>query len=150
LQTEVAPVAGKLRTDEVKSIDAVRIKDLAAEIDIHVHPKTDDFKLRLYSDAGDFVSISCSKQSGSRELRVNTVTAPLPGSGGSPVRLHMFLDGSVLEVFANDTVALTARVYQIPAGPLRLKLEGGVTLAALNAWQMKPISQDRLTGSFCS
>jgi hypothetical protein len=62
----------------------------------------------------------------------------------------MFLDGSVLEVFANDTVALTARVYQIPAGPLRLKLEGGVTLAALNAWQMKPISQDRLTGSFCS
>jgi len=150
LMTQVAPVANKLRTDEVKSIDAVRIKDLAAEIDIEVHPKVDDFKLRLYSDTGDFVSISRSKQSGGRELRVNTVTAPLPGSGGSPVRLHTFLDGSVVEVFANDTVTLTARVYQVPSGPLCLKLEGDVTLGSMYAWRMKPISKDRLTGSLCS
>ena len=150
LQTEVAPVAGKLRADRVGNIDEVRIGDLAAEVDVHLHPKTDDFKLRLFSDAGDFVLISCSRQSGGRELRVNTVTAPLPGSGGSPVRLHMFLDGSVLEVFANETVALTARVYQIPAGPLRLKLEGDVKIESLNTWRMKPISMDRLTGSFCS
>ena len=150
LQTEVAPVAGKLRADHVGNIDTVPIKDLAAEIDVRLHPKTDDFKLRLFSDAGDFVLISCSRQSESRELRVNTVTAPLSGSGGSPVRLHMFLDGSVLEVFANETVALTARVYQIPAGPLRLKLEGDVKIESLNTWRMKPISMDRLTGSFCS
>ena len=31
----------------------------------------------------------------------------------------MFLDGSVLEVFANETTALTARIYQIPTGPLQ-------------------------------
>jgi hypothetical protein len=62
----------------------------------------------------------------------------------------MFLDGSVLEVFANETVSLTARVYQIPAGPLRLKLEGNAKLMSLHAWQMNPISKDRLTGSLCS
>jgi hypothetical protein len=62
----------------------------------------------------------------------------------------MFLDGSVLEVFANETVALTARVYQIPSGPLRLELEGDATIASLHAWLMKPISKDRLTGSLCS
>jgi sucrose-6-phosphate hydrolase SacC (GH32 family) len=110
----------------------------------------DDFTLRLQSDARDFATISCSKQSGGRELRVNTVTVPLPGKEGSSVRLHMFLDGSVLEVFANETVSLTARVYQIPAGPLRLKLEGNAKLMSLHAWQMNPISKDRLTGSLCS
>ncbi len=150
LQTEAAADVAALRADQSGNIDAVRIKDLAAEIDVHLHPKTDEFKLRLYSGAGDFVTISYSNQSGSRELRVNTVAAPLPGAPGSPVRLHMFLDGSVFEVFANETVALTARVYQIPSGPLRLKLEGEATIASLHAWQMKPISKDRLTGSLCS
>ena len=81
---------------------------------------------------------------------MNTVTAPLPGAAGSPVHLHLFLDGSVLEVFANGTTSLTARIYQIPSGPLRLKLEGDVELVSLDAWQMTPISKDRLTGSFCS
>jgi beta-fructofuranosidase len=150
LQMEVAPDVGKLRADQSGNIDAVRIRNLAAEIDVHLNPKDDEFKLRLYLEAGDFVTISCSHQSGSRELRVNTIAAPLPGPPGSPVRLHMFLDGSVLEVFANEIVALTARVYRNPSGPLRLKLEGDVTLASLHTWQMKPISKDRLTGSFCS
>jgi beta-fructofuranosidase len=147
LQTEVAPVVGKLRADHVGSIDAVRIKDLAAEIDLHMEGTA--FQLRLYSDAGDFVAISCSTKSGSRELLVNTVTAPLPGAVDSPVRLHMFLDGSVLEVFANETVALTARVYQVPSGPLRVKVEGNVKVRSFEAWQMNPISKDRLTGSLC-
>ena len=150
LQTEVAPEVGKLRADQSRNIDAVRIKDLTAEIDVNIHPKADEFKLRLYPEAGDFVTISYSRQSGSRELRVNTIATPVPGPPGSPVRLHMFLDGSVLEVFANETVALTARIYQIPSGPLRLKLDGDVTIASLHTWQMKPISKDRLTSSLCS
>jgi len=150
LQTEAAPFVGKLRADHAGSVDGVRIRNLAAEIDVRLHSTTDDFNLLLHSDAGDFVSIACSKQSGSRELRVNRVAAPLPAPTGSPVHLHVFLDGSVLEVFANETVALTARVYQIPSGPLRVKLEGNVKLTSLDAWQMNPISKDRLTGSFCS
>jgi sucrose-6-phosphate hydrolase SacC (GH32 family) len=149
LQTEVAPDVAKLRADQSRNIDAVRITDLASEVEVHLNPKADEFKLRLYSEAGDFVTISCSHQSGSRELRVNTIAAPLPVATGWPVRLHMFLDGSVLEVFANDTVALTARLYQIPSGPLRLKLDGDVKITSLHTWQMKPISKNRLTGSFC-
>ena len=117
---------------------------------MHLHPKAEEFKLRLYSEAGDFVTISYSRQSGGRELRVNTSAAPLPVAPGSPFRLHMFLDGSVLEVFANETVALTARVYQIPSGPLRLKFDGDVKISSLHTWQMKPISKDRLTGPLCS
>ena len=167
LSTTVAPVVEKLRvpggwncrsagishsgaTGALLSkcqqiLDAVRIKDLAAEIELQVRPKNNNFRLRLYSDAGDFVSISCSKKSGGRELTVNTLTAPFLGDAGEAVRLRMFLDGSVLEVFADRTVVLTARVYQIPSGPLRLKLEGEVEVLSVEVWPMNPISKNRLT-----
>ena len=159
LVMEVAAVAQTLRAAHVgihlnamrdKALGRVRIHDLATELDLRLHPKTDEFTLRLQSDSGvDFATISCTSQSGSRQLRVNNVTAPLPGITGSSVHLHMFLDGSVLEVFANGTIAITARIYQTPSGPLRLKLEGNAELMSLDAWQMKPISKDRLTSSLC-
>jgi beta-fructofuranosidase len=159
LQTEVAPQVRKLRATHTgfnpeqspaarqKILDTLRIHDLAAEMELHLQPKGDDFTLRLQSEDGtDFAAIACSNC----QLHVNAVTAPLPGIAGSPVHLHMFLDGSVLEVFANRTTALTARIYQIPSSPLHLKLEGNAELISLDAWQMEPISKDRLTGPLCS
>jgi glycosyl hydrolase family 32 len=59
----------------------------------------------------------------------------------------MFLDGSVLEVFANGTITLTTRIYQAPSSPLRVKIEGNADLTNLDTWQMTPISRDRLTVS---
>lgn len=64
--------------------------------------------------------------------------------------LHLFLDGSILEVFANGGTALTARVYQIPLGPLRLKLDGNAEIISIHVWQMQSISNNRLTGSQCN
>jgi beta-fructofuranosidase len=136
--------AAKLSSKCRQGLDALRIKNLAAEIDVELRPKQDDFTLRLASDVDEFVSISCSRKSESRELRVNTLTAPLPGSAADPVRFHMFLDGSVLELFANKTVALTARVYRNASETLRLKLEGDVELLSFHAWQISPISENRL------
>ena len=168
LQTEVAPAARQLRAMHASitsqttpaarakildtlRIENLRIENLAAELDLQIHPKSDNFTLHLQFDDGvDFATISCTNQSGSRQLRVNTVTAPLSGVPGTPVHLHMFLDGSVLEIFVNQTVALTARIYTVPSGPLRLKLAGDAELISLDVWQMKPISKDRLTGSLCS
>jgi beta-fructofuranosidase len=162
LQTESAHVVRKLRgahtsinpeqnpATRQKNLDTLRIHDLAAELEVQLLPKADEFGLRLQSDLGDFATIACSNQSGGRQLRVNTVTTPLPGVAGSPVHLHAFLDGSVLEVFVNGTTSLTARIYQIPSGPLRMKIEGDVELTSLDIWQMTPISKDRLTGSLCS
>ena len=162
LKTEAAPVVDKLRGDTLIHLDdaeisatrqpaleTVRINNLAAEIEMAVQPKAGEFALRFYSDAGDFASLAVYRKSEGREVRVNKVTAPLPGPSDSPLRLRMFLDGSVLEIFANETVALTARVYQIPSGPLRLKTVGDAKLKSLRVWPMKPISKDRLAGD-CS
>jgi beta-fructofuranosidase len=161
LQTNVADAVWKLHAAHAsifpeqspavrqKNLDTLRIHDLAAELELQLQPKADEFTLRLQSDLGDFATISCSNQSGSRRLRVNTFIAPLPGVAGSPVHLHAFLDGSVLEIFVNGTTSLTARIYQIPSSPLRLKLEGDVELISLDVWQMNSISKNRLTASLC-
>jgi beta-fructofuranosidase len=162
LQTEVAGVAHKLRTTHVginreqssalryKNLEGLRIHDLAAELEMRLKPKANEFTVRLQSDQRDFGTMAFSNQSGSAQLRVNTITAPLSGGMGSPIHLHAFLDGSVLELFVNGTVSLTARIYQIPSGPLRLKIDGDAELISLDAWQMSPISKNRLSGSLCS
>jgi beta-fructofuranosidase len=161
LRTQVIDAAHTLRTSHTRIssdqspgtrdriANELRIRDLCAEIDCELRPKRDSFTLRLESDAGDFVIISSSNRNGRRELQVNNLTAPLPGTPGSPVHLHMYLDGSVLELFANDRTAVTARVYRKASGPLRLKIEGNVELSSLDVWQINPISNDRLTGSLC-
>jgi beta-fructofuranosidase len=160
LQTDVAPAAHQLRAAHTsvsrdataaarqKQLADLRLHDLAAELTFEVRSKTDEFVIHLQCETGEkFATISCANKSGSRELRVDTVSAPISGELGSPVRLHIYLDGSVLEIFANETTSLTKRVYQIPSGPLTLKLEGRAELTFLEAWQMKPISKDRLAGT---
>lgn len=127
----------------------LRIHDLCADLELEAHPKADNFAIRLESDNGEFVTLSFIDKGSGRELRVNTLAAPVAGASGSPIHLHMFLDGSTLEIFANDT-ALTARVYRKPSGSIRLRFEGNAELKSLDVWQIKPISPDRLTGSLCS
>jgi sucrose-6-phosphate hydrolase SacC (GH32 family) len=102
--------------------------------------------MRLRPDSGeDFAVITCVDKAGGRELQVNNLIAELRGAPGSPVRLRMFLDASVLEVFANGVTVLTARIYRAPAGPLRLSFAGEAEINSIDVWQIQPISKDRLT-----
>jgi len=161
LQTEVSPIVRSLRTDHTrispdqsdpareKILNELRLRDLCGELEVELRPTNDAFGLRLESHEGDFITISASNQGGARQLQLNSVTAPLPGSPASPVHLHMFLDGSVLELFVNGTTVITTRVYRKASSPLRLTLEGA-QLISLDAWQIQPTSSDRLTGSLCS
>jgi beta-fructofuranosidase len=163
LHMEVASEAQRLRAahtgfahDESsasreKVLENLRLYDLAAELKLGFRPKTEEFDIRLESERGEnFVTISCANKSGGAELRVDNVSAQLSRGSGSPLDLHIFLDGSVLEVFASGTTSLTKRIYRIPSGPLRLKLGRKAELASLDAWKITPISKDRLTGSLCA
>jgi sucrose-6-phosphate hydrolase SacC (GH32 family) len=128
------------------------IQDLAAEVSLEFRPHPNQpFVVNLESEEGEnFATLTFAESQGVRQLTVNEIAAPLSGSGDAPVRLHLFLDGSVLEVFVNGTTALTARIYHVPKWPLRLNLQGAAPVDALEVWQMRPISKDRLTGSLCS
>jgi beta-fructofuranosidase len=163
LQMEVAPAVRKLRhshaslsreasaADRKKLLESLTIPDLAAEAVLEFRPKAGQpFALGLQSEDGEpFASIAFNENAGARQVTVNELTAPVSGSGDAPVHLHLFLDGSVLEVFVNGTTTLTARIYQVPKWPLRLTVQGNAPVDGLEVWQMHPISKDRLTGSFC-
>jgi beta-fructofuranosidase len=163
LQMGVAPTVQTLRgahhyvssqTDAAtrrRTLDNLRIHDLAAELNLQGRLKLDrGFALNLQTETGKiFATIRCSAKSGGRELHVNNLKAAFPGDPELPVHLQIFLDGSVMEVFANGATVITARVYQIPSSPLCLRLEGEAELMDLQVWQVHPISKDRLTSSLC-
>jgi beta-fructofuranosidase len=71
-------------------------------------------------------------------------TARLQLAEGEPLKLHIFLDRSIVEVFANDRCCITSRLYPSPDS-LGIKLfanGGGGRLKSLDMWQMKPIWPD--------
>lgn len=78
-------------------------------------------------------------------LTVGSETASVPVAQSGVLDLRLFLDGSVIEVFANRRVAMVARLYGLSGG-LSLFSEGGASRAhTLDVWEIRPISKDRLT-----
>jgi sucrose-6-phosphate hydrolase SacC (GH32 family) len=72
---------------------------------------------------------------------VDRVEAPLVLPPGEPLRLRVFLDGPMLEVFANDRQCLTQQVF--PQSPeaigASVRCDGGSgRLRRLDAWAMSP------------
>ena len=104
----------------------------------------------VYDVAAQTLSIDTSRSSrdptvfrsfpifGSREPRdVPVQTAPCPLSEDDALRLTVFLDASVVEVYANDRLALTGRIYPTLAGSrhTRLFAEGGRgAFSPVQAW----------------
>ena len=58
---------------------------------------------------------------------------------------HLFLDASVAELIVDSRHAITTRIYRSPNGPLQIKISDPAQLKSLEAWQLRPISKDRLT-----
>jgi sucrose-6-phosphate hydrolase SacC (GH32 family) len=76
------------------------------------------------------------------ELQVMDAKAPLPlAKGGTKLSLHLFVDRSVLEVFANETVCVTKIISPLDANPvLGIRAECGVARAKLiQAWPIDTI-----------
>jgi beta-fructofuranosidase len=72
---------------------------------------------------------------------VSAQEAPFALAPGEPLRLRVFLDRSVLEVFANGRQCLTQRIYPTRPDSLRVALfarGAGVRVSLLEAWDMAP------------
>jgi beta-fructofuranosidase len=153
LRMSVAPEAKALRTSRVvlkrddrdrgKVLAGIRISDLAAEIEARFTAKR-PFYLRLRSEKGEkFAEIGFDPHQKDAELKVNGIAGVL--ATADPVTLRVFVDGSVVEVVADDMTAITARVYVAPSSPLLLEVAEIDALESLEVWGMKPISKDRFT-----
>lgn len=68
--------------------------------------------------------------------------APMPLKAGEPVRVRVFLDHSILEVFVNERQCLTQRIYPARKDSVGVKLftrDGEMTVKSLEAWKMMPV-----------
>jgi sucrose-6-phosphate hydrolase SacC (GH32 family) len=76
------------------------------------------------------------------KLQVLDTEAPLTfANGGRKLTLRIFVDCSVLEVFANETVCATKIISPLEANPtLEIRAEGGsATVKRIQAWPVKTI-----------
>ena len=67
--------------------------------------------------------------------------APFKLVQGESLKLHIFLDRSVMEVFANSRLCLTQRIYPTRADSLGVSIfarGGEVILNRLDIWTMTP------------
>lgn len=85
------------------------------------------------------LSVDRSRSSLDPDTDRDTQVARPGGSPGEEVELHMFADGSVIEIFLADT-SLTSRVYPTLGGSrLSLAAHGGdVGPVSLELWQLSP------------
>jgi beta-fructofuranosidase len=93
----------------------------------------------FYDAARGELLIDRSRSSLAHDLDVTPQRAPLALEGGEPLRLRIFLDRSVIEVFANERVAMTSRIYPTrpdSQGVALTALSGETWIERLDGWQL--------------
>jgi beta-fructofuranosidase len=101
-----------------------------------------------YNRAEGWLRVDREKSSRSSEAQRTLQEGRLELGADEPLKLRVFLDGSVVEVFANDRACLTTRIYPVRADSSGVGLfarGASVKLRALDTWEMRPVSKDRLT-----
>ena len=130
----------------VSQIADVKIEDLCGEILWSTASSRCNFILEDRS--GPWWSVESLPQgSSAARVTVNGISAEVPWASHHHLEFHLFLDGSVAELICNHMHAFTVRIYRPPNGPLRFRPNDGPLTAfrSLQAWQLLPISPDRLT-----
>ena len=100
---------------------------------------TETTRIVFWQDARR-LSIERERSSTSREVRHQNVVAPLALEPSEPLHLRVLLDGSVLEVYANDRVCLSTRIYPTRDDSVHgTVFTDGPADVAVRAWTMNAI-----------
>jgi beta-fructofuranosidase len=159
LEMRVAPQAKKLRGKEIAlpsasasnkarlhALREIRIKDVCAEMSLRL--RNQPFSLSLMDGSNVFLQLNYDPRESGKELKLNNTFAPLALSANeTEFEIALFLDGSIVELFAGNRACLTTRIYQTPQNALRFELDDSAieNISKLQVWPLTPISPDRLT-----
>ena len=131
----------------VQAIPGATISDSSIPIE-GIFPPTLELELILRPGSATAAGIRLAGAGGAPITRVYTTgetlavqdtIVPCALPAGEPLRLRLFLDHSVLEVFAGDGSVAVTRLVEIDASGVRIELfaEGGsAEVTALNAWPL--------------
>jgi len=135
------------------------VRGNALELDVLVQPAPGDrcgVAVRRAPDGGEQtlivfdaalgqLTLDRSHASLDPDTRADMHTAPLALAPGEALRLRIFIDHSILEVFANDTVSISTRIYPTRADSLGVAVmaaQQSTRLLQLDAWRMASIWDD--------
>lgn len=114
--------------------------DMAAfELSVCVSPDLREKTVIAWDRKAETLSID-TRQSGLDYGKKVTEAAPFHLKEGEPLRLRVFVDRSIVEVFANDRQAIARRIYPTLGGNgIRLKAVGGAgELRFIKSWEIAP------------
>ena len=114
--------------------------------------KSGDKKASLTYDASkgtltlDISSLARTVNDGGVYNGVYTATLPKKVNEGETLKLHVFLDGSIIDIFVNDTWAYSVRVFPTDANAVDAEVfASSSTAVKVNAWTLDA-SQQGSTG----
>jgi beta-fructofuranosidase len=148
------PKGGSSPSARTSALQTFRIENVAGEIawKINTAAMADAscITFTLADHSGPWVSVSLEGPQGAPgKLTINDKSIDLPRGTNPERECHLFLDASVAELICDQKHAITTRIYRKPDGPLRVELANSDLrdTVSLEAWQLRPISPDRLTSA---
>ncbi len=111
-------------------------------IDLRCSPDDAERTRVGYDRTAGVLTVDRERSSQDPTVARDTARAPLPLAPDEPLRLRFFLDRSVLEVFANDRIVLTSRIYPTRAdarGLVASAVGGAATIHSLEVWPIGSI-----------
>ena len=150
LEMKVAPDVEKLRgaKSKIGGAKPLIIENYCGEVLCSTKELKSSARLTLTAEgqSGSFYSLGYDPSKAEAPFTVNG--KPTEGKiEGSKLNIRLFFDGSAVEVFVNDRIASTRRIY-LPgekAVAVKVNFEGDDPAPDMTVWQLKPISRDRLT-----
>jgi len=115
-------------------------------IKVRCAPNSAEETLIVYDRAAQCLSLDQSRSSLNPAVRHEVYAGPCELADEEPLKLHIFLDCSVVEVFAHDRTCLTGRIYPTRADNLGVDLfaDGGtVKLTSMDIWKMGSLLRGR-------
>jgi beta-fructofuranosidase len=105
-------------------------------------PGLAEYTLVTYDSTEESLTVDCTRSSLSTDVEREVVSGALPADRQGKVRLRMFLDRSILEIFLADSACITQRIYPTREDSLTLAFKvrtGSVVVHKLAAWKLASI-----------
>ena len=130
----------KVQSDSLHLLDKIKGDTLELEVVIAA-PKAREFGINLLCDANGKNGFTIGSGVGSKTLTVDYIQPPFELKAKEDLRLRIFIDKSMIEVFANDRqAALAWHEYSPEHLNVSLFAKGGdLMVKQVTAWKMKSI-----------
>jgi beta-fructofuranosidase len=124
-----------IRNRSAQVLYTFKAGDLACALELHAE-----------GVAAPLLTLSYNGHSAQPRLTVGDKTLKLSPDDEGLSTIQLWMDGSVVELFADKREVLTARIYELTEGEIHLAWVGGTgPLRSISVSEVSPISPDRLT-----